>query len=344
MSLDLIKLTNKHNLQACFISYGARWTNMLVPDKNGKYNDVILGFDTLSGYEEAGEMYHGATVGRVCGRISNSSFRLNGKIYNLSSNDVYGKPKHNHLHGGMSGFHVKRWFPIAFKTKEHEEAVSFYYTSKDGEEGYPGNLLVKVTYILTDSDILRMIYEAKSDQDTIVNMTNHAFFNLSGEPCSSILEHKLQLNASAIIECDRELIPTGSLLSSDNSPVFFEQESFIKDAICQSHSQVIKDIGFSIAYMLKERNVLLHKAACLSDSKSGRSLEIYTTQPSIQVYTAYFMDGKDIGKNGIPYYSGAGVALEPQGFPDAVHHPNFPSIVLKAGETYRVVSEYRFKY
>ena len=317
---------------------------MWVPDKQGRFGDVLLGFDTLPGYEKAGEKYHGATVGRVCGRISDASFPWNGKFYHLSSNDKYGNPVRNHLHGGFWGFHAKFWDSILFKTEDQEEAVSFSYYSKDGEEGYPGNLMAKVTYILTQSNVLRMVYEAVSDQDTIVDMTNHAFFNLSGDPRSLIFDHKLQLNVYAIVECDEELIPTGRLLPSDDSAVYFKRGNFIKEAVAQSHSQVYKDVGFSIAYALEGEKGSLRKALCLWDAKCGRSMEIYTTQPSLQVYTAYLMDGRDYGKNGIPYCSGAGIALEPQGFPDAVHHPEFPSILLGANEKYEVITEYHFKY
>lgn len=339
--VELVTLRNRNGLVAQFTNQGARWISMWTPDKSGNPGDILLGFDTLSGYCEAGEKYHGAIIGRVCGRMNRARFTLNGIEYQLASNDSYGSPVLNHLHGGFSGFHTRLWNTEIHKDAEGNEAITFSYFSPDGEEGYPANLMTLVTYVLTNTDILRIDYDVTADRSTPVNLTNHAFFNLSADPGQSILNQTLQLQASAIIECDEELIPTGRLLTCDDKAIFFRQPHPIRHALWEKHSQVKYGIGFSTAYALKgERQMSL--AARLEDEASGRVMEVFTDLPSLQVYTAYFMDGTDRGKNRIPLHASAGIALETQGFPDAPNQPDFPSIFVSPEKPYTSRTEYKF--
>lgn len=348
-SAELVTLKNRNGLVARFTNYGARWVSMWTPDRNGKLSDIILGFDTIDGYLTAGERYHGAIVGRVCGRISNACFNIGGQAYTLASNDAYGTPVRNHLHGGIDAFHNRYWKSRTYITPSGEEAVEFTNNSQHGEEGYPGNLQVKVTYLLRADNTLRMECEATTDQPTPVNLTNHAFFNLqsSSGPAErkNVLSHHLTLNASAIIECDCELIPTGRLLPVDGTSLDFRSPHTIASSLAEEHSQIQKGKGFSLAYALDTEESgegELSFAARLSDDLSGRMLEIYTNQPSVQVYNGYFMDGTDIGKDKIPYYASAGIAIETQGYPDAPNQPTFPSILIDEAKKYRHITEYCF--
>lgn len=346
-SAELVTLRNRNGLVAQFTNYGARWVSMWTPDRDGNLSDIVLGFDSIDGYLTAGERYHGAIVGRVCGRISNACFRIGEQEYLLASNDVYGTPVRNHLHGGIDTFHNRYWKFCTYVSASGEEAVEFTNNSQSGEEGYPGNLQVKVTYLLKDDNTLWMECEAITDHPTPVNLTNHAFFNLQSASGpverKNVLSHNLTLNASAIIECDGELIPTGRLLPVDGTLLDFRLPRTIASSLVEEHSQIQKDKGFSLAYALDTKEAdRLNFAARLSENLSGRTLEIYTNQPSVQVYNGYFMDGTDIGKDQIPYYASAGIAIEPQGYPDAPNQPSFPSILIDETEKYRHVTEYRF--
>lgn len=344
-SAKLYTLQNKNGLKAQFTNYGASWVSMYSPDKWGIMDDVVLGFDTINGYLNAGERYHGAVVGRVCGRINNAQFKLDEQMFNLASNDVYGKPHPNHLHGGINAFHNRIWQAEKKKNIQGEEFVIFSCTSPDGEEGYPGEVSIQVTYTLTNEDTVRIEYKATTDKKTIVNLTNHTFFNLCGsKKHQNILSQFLKIDGSTIVECDEELIPTGRLISVAGTNLDFGNFRTLAESLTKEHSQIQKDIGFSIAFALdNKKQEELHLAAQLKNDETGRLLSVYTDQPSIQVYTAYFMDGTDIGKYGIPYHASAGVALETQGFPDAVNHPDFPSITLDKGEEYRHITEYKFE-
>lgn len=335
----LITLKNRHGLVAQFTNYGARWVSMWVPGNNGDFDDILLGFDTLVGYMNAGEQYHGAIVGRVCGRIKNACFTLNGKEYKLESNDAYGTPVRNHLHGGLSAFHSRMWKVKA----EKPDSVTFSLFSPDGEEGYPGNLTVYVTYTLTEDNVLRMECNAETDHPTLVNLTNHAFFNMQGDrSAKGFPQQKLTLCSNAIVACNEELIPTGEISSVADTYLDFTSPKTMDEAIASADSAVKKNKGFSTAFVLDKEEKTFGLAAVLEDEISGHRMEIYTNQPSLQVYNGYFMDGTDIGKNNTPYYSGAGIALEPQGFPDAPNHPQFPTICIDKGNEYKHVAEYRF--
>ena len=335
----LLTLKNKNGLLAQFTNYGARWVSMWISDKKGMFSDILLGFDTLSGYKNAGERYHGAIVGRVCGRINNARFVLNNKEYTLASNDVYGRPVKNHLHGGISAFHNRMW-----EVKEiSDESVCFSLFSPDGDEGYPGNLRVEVKYTLTNENALRMECKAYTDAPTVVNLTNHAFFNLQTDNVEkTILSQPLTINSSKIVVCNEELIPTSEISSVKGSFLDFSSAKTMASAIQSANETVKKDNGFSVAFVLDKANNELGLAAILEDKESGRVMELYTNQPSLQVYNGYFMDGTDIGKENTPYYSSAGIALETQGYPDAPNHSEFPCISIDENNAYYHLSEYRF--
>ena len=244
----------------------------------------------------------------------------------------------NHLHGGLIAFHNRMWEI----TNITENAVTFALFSPDGDESYPGNLHVQVIYILTPENSLRMECIATADRPTAINLTNHAFFNLQkSKHRKSVLSHLLTLQSNSIVECDKELIPTGNIIDISNSFLDFSLPKTIAASILSGNKTVKKDNGFSVAYVLnKKKNLDL--AAVLEDKDSGRSLELYTNQLSLQVYNGYFMNGDDIGRDNIKYYSNAGIALEPQGYPDAPNHPAFPSIFIDENKQYEYVTEYRF--
>ena len=334
-----ITLSNANGLTASFTNYGARWTNMYVPDTKGHLADVLLGFDTIEGYKHAAEQYHGAVVGRVCGRIRNAAFKLNGKKYELVSNDVYGKPVRNHLHGGIEGFHKKKWDTKRIITKNGDEGVIFTLFSPDGEEGYPGNLNVSVTYVLRADNALETTFEGVTDAPTHVNLTNHAFFNLTGDPGKTVSNHFLWLNTCSLIACDEELLPTGKMIDLKDDSLGFHGDVKIKEAIFRSRLLPVNDGGISQAYAFNEE---AEHVICLFDPASERSLKIVTDSPSVQVYNSYLMDGNDRGKGGVALNRFSGIALEPQGFPNAPNIPRFPTTLLLPGETMRVRTIYFF--
>ena len=339
---QVITLRNTNGLVARFSTYGARWLDMFVPDRNGCFEDVLLGFSELSGYERASEQYYGAIVGRVCGRIKNAHFSIGEESYDLEANDIYGKPKFNHLHGGFLGFHNRFWNGLVKQNEKGEETVVFTCLSKDGEGGYPGNLSISVSYTLTNDNSIEMVCKAVTDKVTPINVTNHAFFNLSGvQKNVDILSHSLRLCSSQIIDCDDDLLPTGNLISVTGTVLDFRKSRHISDALSTDYLGIKQQKGFSLAY------ALYHEKDCsptaeLYDKDSGRKLSIYTNQPSLQVYTGYLMDGSDVGKGNVPYYANTGIALETQGYPDAVHWKCFPSVLLDVGEEYLQYTKYKF--
>lgn len=330
-----ITLKNRNGLTACFTPYGARWMSMLVPDRNGHYDDILLGFDDADGYISASDKYYGAIIGRVCGRISNACFDLDGRRFQLASNDSYGTPVRNHLHGGPGGFHNRLWRV----DKVAEDSVTFSYLSRDGEEGYPGNLAVSAVYTLSKDDSLSLKCTATTDRTTPLNLTNHAFFNLSGG-ASAVFNHFLKLRTDGIIECDGNLLPTGRILHVEGTSLDFSSSLRIADSLETDAFAIRENGGFSLAFRLDSQTE--SPVAVLSDSSSGRRLEIFSDLPSIQVYTGYLMDGTDVGRGGRAYFSGAGIAIEPQNFPDAVNRKDFPSILLHPGERYETEIRYCF--
>jgi len=315
------------------ITFGGIVTEILAPDRDGKMGDVVLGFDNVKDYE--GDIpYFGATVGRVANRIAGGEFTLNGKTYQLARND-----EPNSLHGGKKGFNKVLWTAEEVEGKGGP-AVRLSYTSPDGEEGYPGKLTAHVTFTVTDDGALRLDYEATTDQATPVNLTNHSYFNLGGAASGTILDHELMLAADEYTPVDDTLIPTGELASVAGTPLDFTSPTAIGKRI----DQVKGDPGgYDHNFVLRSgegREPAL--AARVVDPESGRVLEVLTTEPGIQFYSGNFLDGTLKGKGGVPYTQHRGLCLEAQHFPDAVHHPNFPSIILEPGETYTQTTIYKF--
>lgn len=333
-AVDQYTLSNAAGLTAKIITYGAILAELDVPDRNGKLGDVVLGFDNLKDYLERNPHF-GSTVGRVANRIAKGKFALDGKEYTLAINNGP-----NSLHGGLKGFDKKMW-KAEPKTVPNGAALELSYISKDGEEGYPGTLTVTVVYTLNNDDALRIDYTATTDKTTPVNLTNHSYFNLAGAKSADILDHELTLAADKYTPVDDTLIPTGEIKPVKDTPLDFTQPRRIGERIDQlknfpgggyDHNFVLSNGG-------KAEPVL---AARASEPKTGRILEMYTTEPGVQFYTGNYLNGKLTGRGGVVYNKHAGFCLEAQHFPDAVHHANFPSILLKPGETYRQTTIYKF--
>jgi aldose 1-epimerase len=325
----LFTLSNSENVTVKITNYGGIITSLMTPDKNGKTADIVLGFNTLQEYQ-AGSPFFGALVGRYGNRIADAKFVLNGKEFKLASND--GK---NHLHGGMVGFDKVVWDaePI---NKSNEVAVKLTYNSKDGEEGYPGNLFITVTYLLNDQNELTITYEAKTDKSTVVNLTQHSYFNLAGEGSGNVLEHEMMINADRYTVTDKELIPTGELRTVKSTALDFTKSKTIGIGFNQNNG------GFDDNFVVIKDHDGMTLAAKVHELTSGRSMEVYTTQPGIQLYTGNGLDGTLKGKSGKSYGQYSGFCLETQHFPDSPNQPSFPTTVLNPGETYIQVTIYKF--
>lgn len=342
-NVGLFTLKNKNGTVAQFTNYGGRWLSLWIPGQNDEWADVILGFESLDGYIDAKEKYYGAIVGRVCGRIDQGTFSLNGETYHLQNNDVFGKPAKNHLHGGDRGFSFQVWDAENGRNDKGEETLELNYFSKDMEEGYPGNLNVQVMYTLSNDNELVIDYSATADQPTIINLTNHAYFNLHGDKSKKVLDHFLYIPADKVIESNEHLIPTGDIISVAGTPLDFTHLQKIGSRIDQSFpGQLFAGKGYAVAYVLNKTDRSLPLAAKVEERESGRVMELYTDQPCLQFYNAWLMDGTDTGKNGQPYYASAGFALEAQGYPDAPNHAGFPPVILNPGDAYRQKMIYRF--
>jgi len=341
--VHLYTLRNESGCVAQFSNFGGRWISMWVPDNKGQMTDVVLGFNTLNDYLSAGEPYHGAIVGRICGRINNAIFSLDGIEYSLANNDGFGKPVKNHLHGGTEGFHRKVWDGKEFLNEIGEQGVVFSYLSEDGEEGFPGELKVEVTYLLTNENELKIEYKATTNKPTLVNLTNHAYFNLNGEGNGDILNHQMKINAEKYIECDQELIPTGKLKPVKDTPLDYREYALMGKGIDQEHDQVFTGRGYAAAMVLKEQSSdELQLVAKAFAESSGIKMEVHSDQSSLQIYNAWLFDGSDTGKSGRPYPFSGGFVMETQGYPDAPNNENFPSIVLRPGEDYHHITIYKF--
>ncbi len=328
--VDLYTLTNANGLRARITNYGALLVSLEVPDKGGKLADVTLGYDKLDGYIKNNSPYFGVTVGRYANRIGKAKFVLNGVEYKLAANNG-----ENHLHGGIKGFDKVVWSADEVKTAD-EVGVKMTYLSKDGEEGYPGNLICIVTYTLTKNNELKISYEALTDKPTVVNLTNHAYWNLAGQGNGDILGHELMLNADKYTPVDEGLIPTGEIRSVKNSPMDFTKAMTIGSRIDKVEG------GYDHNYVLKSGGGALALCARVYEPSSGRVMEVYTTEPGIQLYTGNFLDGSITGKAGKVYKKHYGFCLETQHFPDSPNKPKFPSVVLNAGDKYTTVTAYKF--
>lgn len=331
--VGLYWIENK-GIKAAFTNYGGRLIGLWVADKNGKQTDVVVGMNSVKGFKNSTEPYFGATIGRVGNRIAKGQFILEGKKYQVPLNN--GK---NALHGGIKGFQDVVWDV----SKTNENTLIFSYGSPDGEQGFPGNLTVKVTYKLEADQTIKMEYDAKTDKTTLVNLTNHAFFNLNGEGSGSILNHELQIYADQFTPVDEGLIPSGELKSVKNTPFDFTSKHTIGERIEAKDEQLKFGKGYDHNYVLNgtKKNGLNH-AATISGDKSGITLDIFTEEPGLQFYSGNFMQSKNTFKSGAKDDFRTAFALETQHFPDAPNQPKFAPIVLKVGEKYHTVSCYQF--
>jgi aldose 1-epimerase len=330
--VTLYVLRNASGVVVKIMNYGATVISIQVPDRAGRLGDVVLGFDSLSGYL-AKEPYFGATVGRVGNRIAKGRFTLNGKTYQLAINDGP-----NHLHGGVRGFDKVVW-DSAVVPGSDDPSVRFRYLSKDGEEGYPGNCSAEVTFTLTADDELHIDYSISADQDTPVNVTNHSYFNLKGPENGDILGHILTLHASRYTPVDSTLIPTGELKSVAGTPMDFTQPTPIGAHLLEVGGN---PVGYDHNFVIDGTPGSLRLAAHVYEPTTGRILEVLTTEPGVQFYTGNFLDGTLTGKGGVVYRQHMAFCLETQHFPDSINHPDFPSTILKAGTTYTSHTVFRF--
>ena len=330
---DLYVLTNKNGVEAAITNYGGTLVSLKAPDRSGKVEDIVLGYDSVDGYAE-GKAFLGATIGRYGNRIAHGKFALNGITYTLARNDG-----ENHLHGGLKGFNKVLWTAKS-SSKDHAQSLQLNYLSKDGEEGYPGNLSVEVVYTLTDDNELKIDYSATTDKDTVVNLTNHSYFNLAGAGSGDILQHQLLLNADRFTPVDAGLIPTGELRNVKGTPFDFTAATAIGDRIDQEDEQLKLGKGYDHNWVLIGKST--GAAAQLYEPKSGRLLEVFTTEPGIQFYSGNFLDGSIHGKGGKVYNHRSGLCLETQHYPDSPNKPDFPSTMLKAGGHYRSSTTFKF--
>ncbi|WOH10474.1 hypothetical protein DCAR_0729943 [Daucus carota subsp. sativus] len=309
-------------------NYGATVLSVMLPDRNGKFDDVVLGYDSIKDYSN-GTTYFGALVGRVANRIGNARFTLNGVVYHLSANDG-----NNTLHGGKKGFSKMVWTVEDYQANSH---ITFTYNSPDGEDGFPGDVSVEVTYMLMDTDKLAIKMKAKpKNKATPINLASHTYWNLAGHNSGDILSHTIQLLASKITPVNKHLIPTGQIV-----PVAGTAYDFLQAREIGSRISELSD-GYDINYVLDGTSKKhFNKVAMVHDSKSGRKMELWTNQPGVQFYTSNMIASVK-GKFGFIYHKHAGLCLETQGFPDAVNQPNFPSQIVNPGATYEHIMVYRF--
>lgn len=324
--VEIFTLRNANGMRAKVTEYGATLTELWAPDRDGRLADVVLGYARLDDYVAA-PFFVGATLGRVANRIANGKFTLDGRVYTLATNRAP-----NHLHGGMIGFDKRTW-----ASRRTPWGVIFSYASPDGEEGYPGTVRVTVSYRLTDANELRIDYTATTDKPTPINLTNHSFFNLAGS--GTILDHVLMINASRYTPGDASLIPTGEIASVTGTALDFTRPHRIGQRI--DEVQGVPN-GYDNNLILDRPSDTLSLAARVEERRSGRVLEIWTTEPAVQFFTGNRFDGSFVGVGGVVYQQHAGFALEPQHYPDAVNHPAFPSVVLRPGNTFRSSTVYRF--
>jgi len=331
--VELYTLKNANQVEAQITNYGGIIVALKVPDQAGNLADVTLGFENLEGYL-SGHPYFGAIIGRYGNRIGKGCFSLDGVEYTLAQNN-----NGNHLHGGLQGFDKVVWKAQIIDT-ENGQVLQLNYVSQDGEEGYPGTLDVTVTYTLTAENALRIDYQATTDKKTVVNLTNHAYFNL--RETGDILGHQIQINADRFTPVDAGLIPTGELRPVAGTPFDFRQMKVIGEDIHAEDEQIKNGNGYDHNFVLNPTDNELNFAAKVVESTTGRILEVFTSEPGLQFYTGNFLDGTLTGKNGVVYAHRTGFCLETQHFPDSPNKPEFPSTVLAPGEVYQSTTVYKF--
>lgn len=328
-------LQNEQGMMVALTNYGARVVRIRVPDRDGNIDDVVLGYDSIQAYLKSVEPYFGATIGRCANRIANGKINIDNQSFNL---DVNLPP--NHLHGGEDGYHDRIWNVDA----ETENSITYALIDKDGVAGYPGKVQVKVTYTLSEENELRIDYDATTDEITVINLTNHTYFNLSGAGSGSIGGHLMQINANQITAVNQYQIPTGEFLNVENTPFNFKNEKPIANDWDREDMQIRFGRGFDHNFVLdKSEENALQIAAIVTDPKSGRILELETTEPGVQFYTANALSGSDVGREGKPYAARTAFCLETQHFPDSPNQPSFPSVVLHPDKTFESTTVYRFK-
>jgi aldose 1-epimerase len=329
--VKIYTLKNQNGVMVRITEYGAILTEIHAPDRRGNDGDVVLGFDSLDRYLK-GHPFFGAIAGRVANRIAHGTFTLEGTQYTLARNNGP-----NHLHGGLKGFDKKVWKSKPLPATDHEVGVELSCFSADGEEGYPGNLNVKATYTLTDKNELRIDYQATTDKATPVNLTNHSYFNLAGS--GDILGHELYLAADRYTPTDEGLIPTGEIKSVKGTPLDFTTPTSLGARFTQTG---LKPAGYDHNFVLNSGGKSLALAARVYEPGSGRVMEVLTTEPGVQLYTANGLDGSVTGVGGVVYPRHGGFCLETQHYPDAINKPNFPSVLLRPGETFKSTTIYKF--
>ena len=334
-AVDLYTLSNAKGMEVSIMTLGGIVVALKVPDRAGKPGDVVLGFDSLDSYLK-GHPFFGALAGRYANSIGKGRFTLNGVEYKLATNN-----RENHLHGGLKGFDKVVWKGKEASSKDGP-GVELTYISKDGEEGYPGTLTATVTYTLTANNELRIEYRATTDKDTILNLTNHSYFNLAGAGEGDILEHRVVLHADRFTPVDAGLIPTGELRPVQGTPFDFRQPHAIGERVNADYDQLKVGNGYDHNFVVNGRAGTLRPAARVSEPKSGRVLEVLTTEPGVQFYIGNNLDGRLVGKGGKSYPRRAGFCLETQKFPDSPNKPTFPSPVLKPGQNFHSTTVFRF--
>jgi aldose 1-epimerase len=336
-STSLYTLKNKNGLVVQVTNFGAKIVSIYVPDRNGKFDDIVLGYESVEQYIK-GNPYFGAICGRYANRIANGKFIIDSKTYQLPVNNGP-----NSLHGGPEGFNNQVFEAREVTKSQSSQAIVMVYESCDNEMGYPGNLTLKVTYTLTDDNELRLDYEAKTDKTTHVNIASHSFFNLAGEGNGDILNHELTINADRFTPVSEVLIPTGEFRAVAGTPMDFTKAKLIGKEINERYDQLQYGKGYDHNWIINKENAgKLTLAALCYESKSGRVMEVHTTQPGIQLYTGNWLDGSDKGKAGHVYGMRSALCLETQNFPDSPNKPNFPSTILKHGEVYKQTCVHKF--
>ena len=334
MQVDLFILKNKNGLEMAVTNYGGRVVSLLVPDKNGKMEDVVLGYDILDGYLKADEEFFGASIGRYGNRIAKGIFKLDSVEYKLAINNAP-----NSLHGGVKGFSKKVWGV----TQKGENELELVLVSLDLDEGYPGELKVIMNYKLTDNNEFVIEYCAKTSRPTVLNLTNHSYFNLHGAGNGDVMDHLLQLNADKYTPVDEKLIPTGNIDPVAGTPFDFTKPAAIGARIKDQNEQLRFGLGYDHNFVInKTDEKAITLAASVYEPQSGRYMEVFTNEPGVQFYCGNFLKGINLGKQGKPYKYRTAFCLETQHFPDSPNHPEFPSVVLRPGQIYSSVSIYKF--
>lgn len=334
--VQIYTLRNRHGMEARITNYGGIVVSLTAPDRDQKFADVVLGYNDLESYMNPPFPYFGAIIGRYGNRIAKGRFTLNGIEYKLAVNNG-----ENHLHGGLKGFDKVVWDAQQRNTAAGP-SLRLSYLSKDGEEGYPGNLRVTVVYTLTHKNELKIDYTASTDKDTVTNLTHHSYFNLAGEGNGDILDHRVVLRASRFVPTDAGSIPTGELKNVASTPFDFRSAHAIGERINEDDEQLKFGNGYDHTWVINGRMGLLRQAASVYEPTTGRVMEVWTTEPGVQFYTGNFLDGSRPGKSGKPYPRRSGFCLETQHYPDSPNRPNFPTTTLRKGATYRSTTIYRF--